>query len=58
MKKAKIKLNLNKNNISNLKTTSIKGGVSGTTCNKSEKYHETCYDGCYPNTWWAWGCDL
>ncbi|WP_420570738.1 hypothetical protein [Kordia sp.] len=58
MKKSKIKLSLNKKNISNLKIDIVKGGVTGTTCNKTKKYHNTCYDGCYPNTWWAWNCNM
>jgi len=48
MKKATIKLSLNKRNISNLKTSNIKGGVSGTTCNITNKYYKTCYSGCVP----------
>ena len=48
MKKAKIKLNLNKRSISTLETSSIKGGVTGTTCEFTNKYHNTCYHPCSP----------
>ncbi|WP_156168944.1 hypothetical protein [Kordia jejudonensis] len=52
MKKSKIKLSLNKSNISNLKTTDIKGGVSGTTCHFTNKYYKTCYFACTPEPTW------
>lgn len=53
MKKSKIKLSLHKQNISNLKTGSLKGGVTGTTCELTNKYYNTCYSGCVPEkTWW------
>lgn len=48
MKKTKIRLNLNKKNISNLETSAIKGGVTGTTCEITNKYYNTCYSGCVP----------
>lgn len=41
-----MKLNLNKTNISSLKLTSIKGGVTGTTCEYTNKYYKTCYTTC------------
>lgn len=53
MKKSKIKLGLNKRSISNLKTETLKGGVTGTTCEITNKYYNTCYSGCVPEkTWW------
>ncbi|MFK7750054.1 MAG: hypothetical protein AB8B65_16805 [Kordia sp.] len=48
MKKARIKLSLNKKNISNLETAAIVGGVTGRTCNYTNKYYNTCYDPCSP----------
>ena len=39
----KIKLSLNKKNISNLETNEIIGGVSGRTCEYTNKYYKTCY---------------
>ncbi len=53
MKKSKIKLSLHKQNISNLKTGAVKGGITGTTCNITRKYYNTCYSGCVPGpTFW------
>lgn len=62
MKKTKIKLSLNKRNISHLETSTIKGGVTGTTCELTNKYYNTCYSICdIPATWWdcftVTGCD-
>jgi hypothetical protein len=55
MKKSKIKLSLNKKNISNLETNAIKGGGTGGTCDISNKYYKTCYIGCNPEAT-AWDC--
>ncbi|WP_298417070.1 hypothetical protein [uncultured Kordia sp.] len=53
MKKSKIKLSLNKKNISNLETNTVIGGVSGRTCELTNKYYNTCYTDCpVPATWW------
>jgi hypothetical protein len=53
MKKSKIKLSLNKKSISNLETDTIIGGVSGRTCELTNKYYNTCYTHCQtPATWW------
>jgi hypothetical protein len=46
MKKSKIKLSLNKKNISSLETSTITGGVSGKTCEHTRKYFITCQDEC------------
>ena len=46
MKKSNIKLFLNKKNISNLKTATVKGGVTGTTCKFTNKYYNTCFINC------------
>ncbi|MFK7750050.1 MAG: hypothetical protein AB8B65_16785 [Kordia sp.] len=46
MKKSKIKLDLNKKNISNLETSTIIGGASGKTCDPSYKHYNTCYMSC------------
>lgn len=46
MKKVKMKLNLNKRNISSLKLETLKGGVTGTTCEFTNKYYRTCYKTC------------
>jgi hypothetical protein len=43
MKKSNIKLSLNKKNISNLETSTIIGGVSGGTCEYTNKYYRTCW---------------
>jgi len=52
MKKSKIKLSLNKKSISNLETNTIIGGVSGRTCDFTNKYYKTCYTLCpVPATW-------
>jgi hypothetical protein len=48
MKKTTIKLSLNKQNISNLEMNTISGGITGITCNITNKYYETCYSGCVP----------
>lgn len=48
MKKSKIKLSLNKQNISILETSTIKGGITGRTCDLTNKYYDTCYSGCVP----------
>ncbi len=48
MKKASIKLSLNKKNISNLETNAIIGGVSGRTCEFTNKYYKSCYGPCPP----------
>ncbi|MBC8755575.1 hypothetical protein H2O64_12935 [Kordia sp. YSTF-M3] len=46
MKKSNVKLNLNKRSVSNLKTDALKGGVTGTTCEFTNKYYRTCYATC------------
>lgn len=46
MKKVKMKLSLNKRNISSLKLETLKGGVTGTTCEFTNKYYKTCYNTC------------
>ncbi|MEM6720820.1 MAG: hypothetical protein AAF611_15930 [Bacteroidota bacterium] len=53
MKKASMKLDLNKRSISHLKTSNIKGGITGTTCELTNKYYNTCAKGCVPGpTFW------
>lgn len=52
MKKSKIKLHLNKQNVSTLKIDEIKGGVSGRTCDFTNKYYKTCYSPCTPQPTW------
>lgn len=53
MKKSKIKLSLNKRSISTLETSSVKGGITGTTCEITNKYYNTCYTDCpVQATWW------
>ncbi|WP_156168943.1 hypothetical protein [Kordia jejudonensis] len=52
MKKSKLKLSLNKKSISNLDVNEIIGGVSGRTCELTNKYYKTCYTYCpTPATW-------
>ena len=46
MKKSNVKLSLNKRNISSLKLEALKGGVTGTTCEFTNKYYKTCYVTC------------
>ncbi|WP_046756372.1 hypothetical protein [Kordia jejudonensis] len=46
MKKAKMKLELNKRNISRLKLDALKGGVTGTTCEFTNRYFKTCQANC------------
>ena len=50
MKKSNVRLNLNKISVSNLKTDTLKGGVTGTTCDFTNKYYRTCYKTCDTNT--------
>lgn len=56
MKKARIKLSLNIKNISNLETSTIIGGVSGRTCEFTNKYHKSCYGACPPPATLNIGC--
>lgn len=52
-KKTGNRLTFKKNVISNLETSSVKGGITGTTCELTNKYYNTCYSGCVPEkTWW------
>ncbi len=46
MKKSNIKLSLNKKNVSNLQSNTIIGGVSGRTCEYTNKYYKSCYSAC------------
>lgn len=46
MKKVKMKLSLNKRNISSLKLNALKGGVTGTTCEFTNRYYKTCQNKC------------
>lgn len=41
-----MKLQLNKRNISSLKLKALKGGVTGTTCEFTNKYYKTCQANC------------
>jgi len=46
-------LTFKKNVISNLENNTIIGGVSGRTCELTNKYYNTCYTDCpTPATWW------
>jgi hypothetical protein len=60
-KKTGNRLTFKKNVISNLKTNTVIGGVTGTTCQLTNKYYNTCYTDCpTPATWWdcfTVGCD-
>lgn len=57
MKKKNVKtLKIKKVSISNFNLETIKGGVTGTTCEVTNKYYRTCYVTCYPQTWWDWNC--
>ncbi|MBC8755568.1 hypothetical protein H2O64_12900 [Kordia sp. YSTF-M3] len=46
MKKSKIKLGLNKKNISSLKSNSIIGGATGQACEPTRAHHKTCFMSC------------
>ncbi|MBC8755569.1 hypothetical protein H2O64_12905 [Kordia sp. YSTF-M3] len=45
-------LTFKKNVISNLETSTVIGGVTGRTCNLTNKYYNTCYDTNCEATWW------
>jgi hypothetical protein len=46
MKKSNVKLSLNKRSISSLKLEALKGGVTGTTCEFTNRYYKTCQNNC------------
>ena len=46
MKKSNIKLSLNKKSISSLEIDATKGGITGWTCNFTNRYHRTCFLPC------------
>ncbi len=41
-----MKLSLNKTNISSLKLEALNGGITGTTCEFTNRYYKTCQANC------------
>ncbi|MEM6685314.1 MAG: hypothetical protein AAF617_05905 [Bacteroidota bacterium] len=53
MKKAKIKLKLNKRKVSTFEVHHIVGGgVTGDDCKVTQKYYHTCFTACEPQPSW------
>ncbi len=46
MKKQLQKLSLSKKTVAKLKVSTVKGGVTGTTCEYTNRYFETCWFMC------------